>query len=234
AQALKTLQYLYSERALKNGGFSEIKNSITLYQANPHMHLFEAALAWVKIDFDPCWRKLSDELYQLCIGKLIDPETGFIAEHLDEHWKPLRENGIFVFEPGHHYEWAWLIMQYQQITGVEVGQQPKKLFDLAERFGLNSEKKLAYDEILSNRSVKKMSSRFWPQCERIKAAMVLGHPEVASTAMNALFANYIVPNEGLWRDTLLESGQYESQPAKASSLYHIINAISEYTSHTKV
>jgi mannose-6-phosphate isomerase len=33
---------------------------------------------------------------------------------------------------------------------------------------------------------------------------------------------------GLWLDTLTENGTFAEQPVKASSLYHIINALSEY------
>ncbi len=230
--ALKTLDYLYRERSHPAGGFTEIKNGELFFQSNPHMHLFEAAIAWVKIDPDPRWKKLAHELYQLCSVNFIDTETGFLAEHFDDQWQPVREKNNFIFEPGHHYEWAWLFIQYQKITSTQTGTQARKLFDLAERFGLDAEKKLAYDEIWSDRSVKKMSSRFWPQCERIKAAAELNESAIAATAMKSLFSQFIVPSQGLWRDTLLDSGRFDSQPAKASSLYHIIYAISEFVKHT--
>ncbi len=226
--ALKLLKYLNTERNLKHGGFSEIKNSIHLFQSNPHMHLFEAAIVWAKIDTDPKWRTLAIELYKLCTDKFIDSKAGYLAEHFDETWQPLLEGGHFVFEPGHHYEWAWLMIQFEKVTTIKVVDQPRRLFNLAEKFGVTANRELAVDEVLSSGQVKKASSRFWPQCERIKAAVILDENQVADVAMTALFKNFILLDKGMWRDTLLASGEFDSQPAKASSLYHIINAISEY------
>lgn len=228
-EALKVLKYLLRERKNTAGGFTEIKNGEVFFQSNPHMHLFEAILMWTKIDDDPHWHPLAVELYELCIHKFIDAKTGFLAEHFDANWNSIRENGNFIFEPGHQYEWAWLFNQYEQITGTSVQDASRKLFQQAEKFGLSPEKDLAYDEVWSDGKVKKTSSRFWPQCERIKAAVVLGEHSVADVAMTSLFKNFLL-DQGLWRDTLLEKGKFDSQPAKASSLYHIINAISEYVS----
>ncbi len=231
-EALKVLKYLNTHRKLRVGGYSEIKKSELFYQSNPHMHLFEAALIWTKIDEDPCWRTLSLELYELCVNKFIDVETGFLCEHFDANWTPIRENGNFIFEPGHHFEWAWLMIQYNNITGHEVGDLPQKLFQLAEKYGISEDRTLAFDEVLSNGVVKKSSSRFWPQCERIKAAIVLDQQDIADVALQSLFKNFLT-DQGLWRDTKLQSGQFDSHPAKGSSLYHIINAISEYVNQVR-
>ncbi|MBC7419090.1 MAG: AGE family epimerase/isomerase [Bdellovibrio sp.] len=227
-EALKVLKYLNAERKLPAGGFSEIKNNEKMYHSNPHMHLFEAALVWTKVDDDPRWHALTLELCDLCLNKFIDPVTGFLAEHFDEQWNPLRENGNFIFEPGHHFEWAWLLLQYEEVTGLKLMEQSQKLFDLAEKFGVSPDRTLAYDEVWSDGQPKKTSSRFWPQCERIKAATDLGQTAVADEAMQSLFKNFIIFEKGMWRDTKLASGEFDSQPVKASSLYHIINAISVY------
>ncbi len=228
--ALKTVKYLYEARKNRAGGFTEIKSSKTSFQSNPHMHLFESAIAWLAIDKNPTWAKLSAELYDLCTKKFVDSKTGFLAEFFDENWNPIRENGNFVFEPGHHFEWSWLITQYRELVPGE-NLHSRKLFDLAEKFGLSSDKRLALDEIWSNGEVKKKSSRFWPQCERVKAAVVLGEAKIADQAMKALLDNFLILDKGLWKDTLLEDGKYAEVPVKASSLYHIINAISEYLKH---
>lgn len=226
-EALKVLNYLLVQRRAAAGGFTEVKNAETFYQSNPHMHLFEAALAWTKIDDDPRWHALTLELYALCNKKFIDTETGFLAEHFDVNWQPLREDGNFIFEPGHHYEWAWLMLQYQEITGFDIGDRAQKLFQLAEKYGVSEDGSLAYDEVWSNGQAKKTSSRFWPQCERIKAAAVLNRPEIADLAMQSLFQNFLT-EQGLWHDAKLSDGHMLTPPAKGSSLYHIINAISEY------
>ena len=50
-------------------------NGQIVYRSNPHMHLFEAALAWMAVDRDPEWRSLADELCVLATTKFIDEET---------------------------------------------------------------------------------------------------------------------------------------------------------------
>lgn len=228
-QAEKTLSYLRQERKNPHGGFTEIKSNEKLYQSNPHMHLFEAVLAWIKLDENPIWIKTAQEIKNLCLEKFIDPKTKILGERFDERWTPIRnEKQNFVFEPGHQYEWAWLFNWYGEIFKEDLQVISKQLFQNGEKYGLSPDKTLAYDEIWSNGEVKKASSRFWPQSERIKAAVVLKEKNVADVATKSLMDNFLLMDTGLWRDTLIEKGQYGDQPAKASSLYHIINAISEY------
>lgn len=225
--ALKLVTYLLNERRNSAGGFTEIKENKTLFQSNPHMHLFEAVISWLKIDSDSVWKSLAEELYNLCTTRFIDGATGILAEHFDKDWQPLRVNGHFLFEPGHHYEWSWLFVQFQQLIPGR-NNYSKKLFDLAERMGLTANGELAFDEVWSDGKVNKKSSRFWPQSERIKSAVVLRETGIADVAMKSLIKNFLLMEQGLWQDTKLESGRYSDQPVKASSLYHIINAISEY------
>lgn len=226
-EAKKLLQYLNEHRSTGNGGFTEIKNGKTLYQSNPHMHLFESALAWVAVSNEPCWRKLADDLFTLCTSKFIDSKSACLAEHYSKPWEPELIEGSFIFEPGHHHEWAWLLKQYERLTGVSTKDFSQSLYSKAEQFGLNADK-FVVDEVLSNSKVHKKSSRFWPQTERIKAAVDLGYPEAADEAFKTLFRYFEGVQPGLWQDTLQENGEFQNQPAKASSLYHIINALSEY------
>ena len=236
-RALKLIRYLYSERKNKFGGFTEINKDQIVFQSNPHMHLFEAVIEWIKIDSDSDWKDIASEMYQLCKSKFINNEIGVVAEHFSENWEVLRENNQFIFEPGHQYEWAWLIVQYEVLLGLTPNPLPQKLFDLAEKCGVDEKSHLVFDEILSDFSVKKKSSRFWPQCERIKTAVQLGvlaKPELrphfakaADQAMAALNTYLETKTLGLWFDTK-DQGQFILQSSKTSSLYHIINALSEY------
>ncbi len=237
-RAQRLLKYLNSERRVKAGGYSEIKNGETLFQANPHMHLFEAALEWMKVDGGMEWRDLAREVFDLCQNKFIDPKSGALCEHFDQNWKPLLENGKFIWEPGHHYEWAWLLTRFEDAAGISAGDTPTWLFKLSEQYGVDRKSHLALDEVWSDHQPKKRSSRFWPQTERIKAAVALGlrsshelqptYADGADQGMTGLFRYFDVPTRGLWQDTLSENGEFIPQPAKASSLYHIINAIAEY------
>ncbi|MBX3039332.1 MAG: AGE family epimerase/isomerase [Bdellovibrionaceae bacterium] len=236
--ALKLLAYLERERVAPAGGYTEIKDGKTLYQSNPHMHLFEAALAWIAVDpTEKSWQELAQKLFTLCTTKFIQPETGTLAEHFTADWKPELHAGRFLLEPGHHFEWAWLLSVDQDLGGPDSHKIRHRLRDIGER-GVDANTHLAYDEIWNDLSPKKKSSRFWPHCERIKAAVKLGL-EVpadqqaafalsADQALEALFGYFQTSVKGLWQDARQEDGSFTKQDPKASSLYHIINAMDEY------
>lgn len=240
ARAGELVEYLNRERRVPAGGYTEIGDKgQVLHQSNPHMHLFEASLAWMELDRDPIWRRLADQLLQLCLDRFIDPATGLLAEHFDENWVPRREGGRFYFEPGHQYEWSWLMGRYQRLTGVDLKCVRQRLFERSEAHGVDGLRKAAWDQVWSDYEPKQRSSRFWPQTERIKAASQLAVDglsdpvlcaKAAEEGMKTLFLYLQTPVAGLWYDTWEIDGRFSAPAVKASSLYHIIGAMSEYAS----
>jgi mannose-6-phosphate isomerase len=229
-RAKELLAYLQRERRLPEGGYSELGSEGILRESNPHMHLFEAALAWMSVDGDGAWRLLADELFTLCREKFIDPDTGLLVEHFGPGWRPLREGGRFVAEPGHHFEWCWLMEWYGRLTGKEVRACSGRLFALAERHGVSPQRGIIYDEVWSDFSPKKRSSRYWPHCERVKAALRLGEAAAADQALAQLFLFLDTPVPGLCYDHREADGTMAEQPPKSSFLYHVVNALDEYLS----
>ncbi|MGZ3654349.1 MAG: AGE family epimerase/isomerase [Bdellovibrionota bacterium] len=229
ARAKELVAYLRRERSVKGGGFTEIENGKTVYRSNPHMHLFEAALAWQEHDPDPEWRSLAGELLELCLTRFIDPASGALGEYFTSSWDREMENGRFVYEPGHLCEWSWLMGRYQQLCGQNLDTVRKRLFDLSENTGLDAARGVLIDQVWSGGASKLRSARFWPQCERIKAASQLGRASEARAGMASLFRYFDTKVPGLWNDTCDENGSFRVQPVKSSSLYHIIGAISEYS-----
>lgn len=231
-RSLALVEYLKRERRVLGGGFTEFDSGKIVYRSNPHMHLFEAAIYWAEVHQDTTWLKLAEEVLDLCQAKFQDPVTGFIGEYFNDRWQRTVENGKFIFEPGHQFEWSWLMSRYEKISGKSVKQERTRLFDNAEKHGL-TKAGMVIDEVWSDLTPKLQSSRFWPQCERIKAAAAMSKEDssyaaAAEQGMQALFRFFDLPLQGLWYDTLESSGEFRVQPAKASSLYHIIGAISEY------
>lgn len=239
-QAIKLTNYLNSNRPALNGGYTEIKNHTFYYQSNPHMHLFEAALLW--LENDPCdeWKTLAFDLCRLANTTFFDAKTETLCEHFTEGWEKEKTNEkptCFIFEPGHHYEWAWLFAWHQKLSRFDTRGIRHGLYSTAETYGVNRDN-LAVDEVYSDYSIRKSSSRFWPQCERIKAAVQLGlesphaaqpvFAQAADDALTALFGYFNLPTKGLWQDVILETGEFSKQDPKGSSLYHIINAMYEY------
>lgn len=238
-QRAKTLiEYLRRERRAPGGGFTEIGTKGDLFQSNPHMHLFEAAITWMAVDPDPEWRLLAEELSQLCQKNFIQEGSGVLCEHFEPGWIPQRENGKFILEPGHHFEWAWLFMMYEELGGHVPSVVYKRLFEVGEAHGLLHDGRVAIDELWSDLTPKKKTARYWPQCERAKAALQLAkrssgaererYLRSADQSMETLFRYLNTPVKGLCFDVLLEDGTFSSQPPKASFLYHVANAIYEY------
>lgn len=206
------------------------------------MHMFEAAIAWMQVDKqDADWKALGHELVELCLNKFIDPQTQVLGEYFDENWNHLRENGRFIYEPGHQYEWAWLLSLYQDLTNRDVKAVRHQLFKLSEKYGTSETRKVVYDEMWSDYTPKKVTSRFWPQGERIKAAARLGtevpaserasYAKGADEALETLFKFLETPKKGMWFDMLSEQDTFDGNMSKASSLYHIINAMEEYVNY---
>lgn len=236
-RALKLLAYLLRERKHSRGGFTEVKNNETVFQSNPHMHLFEALIAWMNVDTDPVFKEVATEIFNLCRTSFCNNEIGVIAEYFSETWDVKRTDQLFIFEPGHQYEWAWLMLQFEKAGGMSAGKLPSMLFSLSEKHGVQKPEQLAVAEVWSDFKIHSSHARFWPQCERIKAALEIGlraepsqqveYALAADSALKTLETYLQTPLKGLWYDTKFE-GKFIPQAAKASSLYHIINAMSEY------
>lgn len=237
-RARALLRYLQTERRAAGGGYSEWSKQGTVYASNPHMHLFEAALAWMAVDKGREWRALADELLELCRTKFIQAPSGILAEHFREGWRVKQEAGRFVFEPGHHFEWAWLMMMYEDLTGIALGPVYRRLIEIGETRGIAPGGSVVCDEVWSDFAPKKKTSRYWPQCERIKAAVQLAargsadekarFARVADTTLATLFLYLDAPVAGFCYDHMLENGQFADDPPKASFLYHVVNALDEY------
>jgi mannose-6-phosphate isomerase len=210
------------------GGFREFDGPSL--KANPQMHMLEAALVWVGTDPDPRWRALATELGRLCAQKLVDRRTGALHEHFVDGWRraPLPEGDCT--EPGHHFEWGWLLTQADLGTPPEL---PVQLATRAERLGVDHERNVAMNAVDAQGGRIDADARLWPQTERLKAALMMRSvdPQLwtprACEAHDGLFQYIDGAPRGLWKDLLRADGSLRSEPAPASSLYHITCAISE-------
>jgi mannose-6-phosphate isomerase len=220
-------------RRHKAGGFAE--NSDPAFLSNPHMHTLEAALAWCETEPGTIWDTLADEIVALCLDKFIDPQGGFLREAFDEQWRPHSGPKGHIVEPGHQFEWAWLLEQWGRKRGdVRACAAARKMYEVG-LLGVDRERNAAMDEMSDRLVVTRSTARLWPQTERLKAALILsetaqgetraGYFDEALSAAHGLLAYLRTPLPGLWRDKLMPDGTFVEEPAPASSLYHIICAI---------
>jgi mannose/cellobiose epimerase-like protein (N-acyl-D-glucosamine 2-epimerase family) len=139
------------------------------------MHLLEAALAWLAIDPTPVWRHLADEIVALCRGRFIDRDTGALREWFASDWTPSLGIPGEILEPGHHYEWAFLLDRWAKRTGRSRPAEVSKLVAFADANGLDRKRRVAVNGIKLDGSVADPIARLWPQTERIRAYLIDRH-----------------------------------------------------------
>ncbi|MFW1063364.1 AGE family epimerase/isomerase, partial [Vibrio parahaemolyticus] len=82
-------------------------------------------------------------------------------------------------EPGHQFEWSWLLNWHQRLNGGNYLEQREKLFRFGEHFGIDRSRKVAMDQVWNSGIRKHFSARLWRLCERVKAALGLGQKSTA-------------------------------------------------------
>jgi mannose-6-phosphate isomerase len=227
------------------GGFEESDPPTLPLKSNPHMHLLEAALAWLTTSEGTArepWIDLARELVALCLGRFIDPVSGALREYFDADWHPLAGDAGRLVEPGHQFEWAWLLLQWAASPHCPAAHKrdchaaAAALVDLAERHGVDALRGVAFNELWDDFAPKDRDAKLWPQTERIKAwcamlAQASGAVEAErarrhlAAAIRGLMQYLHAAPAGLWHEVLRADGTFTAEPCKASSFYHIVCAI---------
>jgi mannose/cellobiose epimerase-like protein (N-acyl-D-glucosamine 2-epimerase family) len=216
------------------GGFDSEESEPTPLLSNPHMHLLEAALAWQAISADPAWAALADEVCDIALQHFIDQRSGALAEIFDEHWQLMPESTPGqAIEPGHQFEWAWLLLCKDSRPGSALRKVAQRLFEIGENHGVKGG--IAINTLNADLRSKDPAARLWPQTERLKAASRLGaltgeehYWTSALGAAQGLWRFLDHGARGLWHDKIDREGRFVAEPAPASSFYHIICAIAEF------
>ncbi len=230
AAALSHLDAIEGHMALPAGGFREA-DAARPFQSNPHMHLFEAMLAWEELTGAARWRETADRIAELCLTRFINPESGALREFFDAAWAPAPGDAGRIVEPGHQFEWAWLLKRWgdrRDHAGAKAA--ARRLFEIGVTYGVDSRRGVAFNALDEAFDPVDPVARLWPQTERIKAALSLAEDdrEAQVAAACAGLQRYTdVTPKGLWRDRLKPDDTFVDEPAPASSFYHIVCALNE-------
>lgn len=202
------------------------------YQANAHMHLLEACLAWEAIEPKGPWTTMADTIVDLARSAFIDAGGGFLREFFDASWKPAAGHDGRLVEPGHQFEWAWLLTRWGRLRSDGWALEAAARLYGAGAQGVDDRRGVAVNALNDDLSVRSDQARLWPQTERLKAALILaetarGEEQVRllEDAYKALagLQRYLEPT-GLWRDRMESDGGFVEEAAPASSFYHIMAA----------
>jgi mannose-6-phosphate isomerase len=217
-EATALLSLLKARFAHPIAGFEESEPPTAPLKSNPHMHLFEAAQAWTAVP---------------------DVDTGALREYFGRDWLPMPDETGRIVEPGHQFEWAWLLARHARSSLDEDRHvtHAARLFDIGETHGVDR-RGVAFMALDDAFGVLDPIARLWAQTEWLKAASLLAamssgarrdrYLASAERAASALRRFLAAPVKGLWFDKMRPDGTFVDEPAPASSFYHIACAIYEF------
>jgi len=222
-------------------GFLETPGWNGVRFSNPHMHMLESFLAWHGVTGDRAYLRRAARVIDLFRCHFFDQETWTLGEHFDADWLPLPGDEGQWTEPGHHFEWASLLVDFARASGQkDLVSYARKLYSSAVASGLNRATGLAYAAVSRQGMPLDRLSRSWPQCEAVKAAIALNDiggpdlkPEIEARVAR-LFRWHIDPAPlGLWVDRIDERGRSVATEVPASIFYHLVTALMQYLDRTE-
>jgi mannose/cellobiose epimerase-like protein (N-acyl-D-glucosamine 2-epimerase family) len=225
AHAHQTLDFILARMRAEDGAFwPKLPAAAPLLQ-NPHMHFTEACLALFEASGDERFLVQAGDLVALLRRRFFDGRT--LGERFNTDWS----RADAPFEPGHHFEWAWILAQYQRLSGERLEAETAALVDFAERC-VDPVHGFVFDVVDAKAAPLRRGSRTWPNTERIKGWLALyeltgrdPRPAVAAS-VRLLLERYALPN-GAWVDSLDGAGQALAGPSPGSTFYHLFLAFAE-------
>lgn len=203
-------------------------------EQNPHMHLIEAALVLAETSGEARFQALADEIAALFKTRMCRLPMGVLPEFFDDAWRPIEgDKGRWV-EPGHQFEWAWILAQHQKLTGADNAAVVQALVESAERHGVDPATQVTFNGVRDDGLVLDKGSRTWPNTERMKGWIGLAEvsgvdpwPAVEGSA-RVLLQRYLAPApQGCWIDRYDADGKPMVDVIPTSTLYHVFLAFAE-------
>jgi mannose-6-phosphate isomerase len=235
-EARSIFHHLDEKWAAQNGGYIEGDlKSIPYRRQNPHMHLFEAALMITEASGGKAADlSRANEIAALFCRDLVDQDVGILREYFTHDWNPAPGETGEISEPGHHFEWAWLLGRLQELGESQLGWLALRLWRFAAAHGIDRDRNIVIDEIYTDGRPRSKRARLWPQAERLRTTASFlrrGWGQLVAadviSAYDGLRRYLETPMQGAFFDKLQEDDQFVAEPARASSLYHVTGAISE-------
>lgn len=230
-EACAVLDLIEDRMAHPAGGYAEGLPPQQPRRQNPHMHLLEACLAWLTRVDNSHFSRVAHELIGLFARKFLDKSSFMLFEFFEDDLSLHHDADTRVFEPGHHFEWVWLLGKARR-SGLDVSgaglEVARALAATAQAFGFAQETGLPFGTVRADGSVADGTCRIWVVTEWLRAC--LDEPASGCGSAKHAFAQLRrftdVPVKGLWHERCdARSGQFSNESVPASSLYHIVSAL---------
>ena len=204
---------------------------------NPHMHLLEALLALHVATAEKNWLRRAGALIDLFRQRFVDPQTGAVIEFFSADWCPAAASGA-QREPGHQFEWVWLLYQYYRLTrDASVIPDAERLFAFGSRYGIERDGRLSgavLDVVNADGRIVADTKLLWPQTEYLKACVARAewHDDAAARAaitrhLALIARSYLRPDGANWHNQLARDGTPLTPETPARVLYHLFLGVAE-------
>jgi mannose/cellobiose epimerase-like protein (N-acyl-D-glucosamine 2-epimerase family) len=217
------------------GYLSKVPGPTELREQNPHMHLFEALLALAETSRAERYLARANALVALFDNELADSATGAVREVFDANWHAQQPAGQNLVEPGHQMEWAWLLREWERLTGFSTNDRVHKLCLHATKFGIDPVTGTVRSAVHEDGKSASNASRVWAQTETIRALSREDPkgsiwPGLITKVTDHLFALHLPPAlNGGWIDLVDAQNRAAIDYMPASTLYHLAGAAIEST-----
>lgn len=207
---------------------------------NPHMHMLEASLGLQALGVEPVAATArAKAMLALFRAHFFDGRDGTLVEFFDDSWAPAAGKAGHIREPGHHFEWVWLLQQAARIDGgQDLVQAAERLYTTGVQLGLELPTQGAWavlDEVSPDGEALLTTKRLWPMTELAKANLALYertsgevYADRARTVWSAMFRHYLRADSPGWIDRIDRQGANVTDAIPASTLYHIFVAAAEH------
>jgi mannose/cellobiose epimerase-like protein (N-acyl-D-glucosamine 2-epimerase family) len=221
------------------GGFQEqyapAQTDIKLpRRQNPHMHLLEATLALHAATAEKNWLRRATALVELFKARFTDPATGALIEFFGPDWSVAPGTEGRLREPGHQFEWVWLLFEYYRITRDEsVIPYADRLFAFGARHGIDTDG-IVFDGVDADGALVAGTKLLWPQTEYLKACVAraefLGDADARAAIarhLGVIGRRFLRPDGANWTNQLARDGAPLSATTPARVLYHLFLGVAE-------
>jgi mannose-6-phosphate isomerase len=228
-QILGALDRLARDAA--NGGYAEALPAPAIRLQNPHMHLLEACLSLHRADRDGGHLARASEIISLFETKFSAGPGGLLGERFKADWSEPDGEAATLVEPGHQFEWVWLLHTWSRLAQKPLPEQAARLY----AFGLSTldESGRACQEVTRTGAPHDPSRRTWPQTEALKAHLAMyeqrgdaRHAAAACRSFDVLMDEFLTEDGG-WIDHFAADGSVLAQNMPASTGYHVVLALAE-------
>lgn len=237
-RAERLMGFIERRMAAAHGGFAEDDQGTLPRRQNPHMHLLEACHALAEASGDQRWLERAGRLVDLLRERLIDPQTRTLGEFFTVDWRPAAGAAGALREPGHHFEWVWLLHHHARLTGdPKAAGLADHLHGFALAHGLVRSAEgwpIVLDGVDQDGTPVAATRLLWPQTEAIKAETArlefLGDGSARARLdghLAALFRYWLDAETGLWVNQLDASNQPIVAEIPVRVLYHVMLALAE-------